>query len=106
MLLCVFYRKVGLIKPLTSRPGNSEKYVLCEGFFGISEDELTKLSELLKEWHKTEDKLSYFENTEYMHEVLSFVPKDEKMIKFEETIRQRIKIINGQLSKEQELKIE
>lgn len=23
MLLCVFYRKVGLIKPLTSRPGNS-----------------------------------------------------------------------------------
>lgn len=67
---------------------------------------MTRLGELLKEWHKTEEKLSYFENSEYLHEILSFVPKDEKMSKFEETIRQRIKVINGQLSKEQELKIE
>lgn len=31
-ILKTFYRDVYMIKPLTSRPANSEKYVLCSGF--------------------------------------------------------------------------
>lgn len=37
-LLCVFYKKVTIIKPVTSRPGNSEKYMLCEGFLGLTKE--------------------------------------------------------------------
>jgi hypothetical protein len=73
MLLCLYYRKVGIIKPLTSRPGNSEKYVLCEGFFGISESDLSSLTGLLKEWHFSEPTLSYFENKTYIHSILKFL---------------------------------
>lgn len=38
-LLATFYKKVRMIKPVTSRPGNSEKYMLCEDFIGLSNDE-------------------------------------------------------------------
>lgn len=32
MLLCYFYKKVSVFKPLTSREANSEKYIICENF--------------------------------------------------------------------------
>ncbi len=37
-LLTVFYDKVRMVKPITSRPGNSEKYMYCEGFRGMSNE--------------------------------------------------------------------
>jgi 23S rRNA U2552 (ribose-2'-O)-methylase RlmE/FtsJ len=36
MLLALYYDRVQIIKPITSRPGNSEKYLLCESFKGIT----------------------------------------------------------------------
>lgn len=39
-LLCRFYKNVNLTKPLTSRPASSERYVVCEGFLGISSENL------------------------------------------------------------------
>lgn len=38
LLLSLYYVRVKIIKPITSRPGNSEKYLLCEDFRGISEE--------------------------------------------------------------------
>lgn len=32
MLLCYFYDKVSIYKPLTSREANSEKYIICQNF--------------------------------------------------------------------------
>lgn len=34
LLVAAHYEKVRIVKPITSRPGNSEKYLLCEGFRG------------------------------------------------------------------------
>ena len=41
-----FYKKINIIKPLSSRPANSEKYLVCVGF-NNSNNESIKLIELL-----------------------------------------------------------
>ena len=38
-LLSTFYQNVNIIKPYTSRPHNSEKYIICSGFIGIPQSE-------------------------------------------------------------------
>ena len=50
MLLSGVYRSVKIVKPITSRPGNSEKYLLCEGFRGCEEDRLEDLKVVLERW--------------------------------------------------------
>lgn len=35
-VLCSAYRHVHIMKPLTSRPANSEKYIICTEFVGVS----------------------------------------------------------------------
>ena len=42
-LLSIYYKEVFITKPLTSRPANSERYVVCLGFKGITKKELSKL---------------------------------------------------------------
>ena len=49
-LLCYFYDNISIIKPRTSRYSNSEKYVVCIGFKGISEDSLKRLQNSVKKW--------------------------------------------------------
>ena len=46
-LLGLFYDEINIVKPLTSRPANSEKYVVCKGFRGISKTNLDQLLLLL-----------------------------------------------------------
>jgi 23S rRNA U2552 (ribose-2'-O)-methylase RlmE/FtsJ len=50
MLLSSAYKSVKIVKPITSRPGNSEKYLLCEGFRGVSEEQLEDLKGVLQKW--------------------------------------------------------
>jgi 23S rRNA U2552 (ribose-2'-O)-methylase RlmE/FtsJ len=47
-LLTLFYDKVYITKPVTSRPANSEKYIVAIGFKGISKIILNKLFEISK----------------------------------------------------------
>lgn len=35
-LLTLFYKKVKITKPLTSRPASSERYVVCEEFTDVT----------------------------------------------------------------------
>jgi hypothetical protein len=72
LLLAVFYSVVRIVKPITSRPGNSERYLLCEGFRGISEEELADLKKLLVIWSAAEPNISYFENKEFAHNLFDF----------------------------------
>lgn len=46
-ILCRSYAKVTMIKPLTSRPANSEKYLMCTGFKGASRKTLDTLRSLV-----------------------------------------------------------
>lgn len=52
-ILCKYYTSVYIYKPLTSRPTNSEKYLVCKGFKGITEDALDAFTECLKRGKET-----------------------------------------------------
>ena len=49
-LLLSFYDELYITKPSTSRPANSEKYIVCKGFKGIDENYLQKLFIIVKSW--------------------------------------------------------
>ena len=42
-ILSSVYKQVFITKPVTSRPANSEKYIVCLGFLGINKELLNKL---------------------------------------------------------------
>ena len=54
-LLSYFYKELYFVKPNTSRPANSEKYIICKGFNGIEDDLLNKLFILVKNWELIEN---------------------------------------------------
>jgi DNA-directed RNA polymerase subunit E'/Rpb7/23S rRNA U2552 (ribose-2'-O)-methylase RlmE/FtsJ len=82
-LLSVYYNNITIIKPRTSRPANSEKYLVCTDFNGDWEDEnfvesLGRLDELYETWIKTEDE------THHMTKLFDFHEKTESS--FQKTI--------------------
>jgi 23S rRNA U2552 (ribose-2'-O)-methylase RlmE/FtsJ len=54
-LLSFFYEELYFVKPNTSRPANSEKYIICRGFNGIDTKIMNKLFILVKNWEIIED---------------------------------------------------
>jgi 23S rRNA U2552 (ribose-2'-O)-methylase RlmE/FtsJ len=46
LILCVFYKEVKIIKPLTSRNSNSERYLVCKDFIKITDNELSFINKL------------------------------------------------------------
>jgi len=48
--LTIFFDNVNISKPFTSRPANSEKYLICKGFLGITEDYLMELFNIIEDW--------------------------------------------------------
>lgn len=51
-LLSYFYKEVYIYKPTSSRPINSERYLICIDFIGVSLPILNKLFEIKKIWSK------------------------------------------------------
>jgi 23S rRNA U2552 (ribose-2'-O)-methylase RlmE/FtsJ len=51
-LLVLYYNDVHIFKPLTSRPANSEIYVISKGFKGIEPAVIIQLIKLLSEWRE------------------------------------------------------
>jgi 23S rRNA U2552 (ribose-2'-O)-methylase RlmE/FtsJ len=49
-LLKCLYNEVIIDKPVTSRPANSEKYIICKDFLGIDTNYLNKLHIVIKSW--------------------------------------------------------
>lgn len=49
------YDNIFINKPVTSRPANSERYIVCKGFKGVSSDILGNLEYILSNWK--EDKI-------------------------------------------------
>lgn len=47
-ILTSVYTEVYITKPLTSRPSNSERYLVCKGFKGVDEQFITKMEEFLE----------------------------------------------------------
>ena len=61
-LLSNYFDEVILTKPYTSRPANSEKYVICKGFTGITEEYLNVLYRVVEKWSKTKEINKYVDN--------------------------------------------
>ena len=61
-LIYNFYDNLSIIKPFTSRPANSEKYLVAEGFKGIDKSDLNQLFQLLKDWN-------ILNNSEYVNDI-------------------------------------
>ena len=49
------YNSVTIVKPFSSRSANSEKYVVCRDFVGISNANLNTLYNIINNWNKTEN---------------------------------------------------
>ena len=54
-LLNSFYEEVFITKPLTSRPANSEKYIVCKNFKGIDFDYIKELINVIGLWNKNQE---------------------------------------------------
>ena len=48
------FNTIYITKPLTSRPANSEKYLVCKNFKGFNESIFNNLLDNLHEWHNNE----------------------------------------------------
>lgn len=72
-LLSIYYDQVTVIKPRTSRPANSEKYIVCRGFNGIAPEALARLYDMFSKWIGIETVQGYLENKEYVHSICTFV---------------------------------
>lgn len=48
--LTLFFENIYIVKPFTSRPANSEKYLVCKHFKGISDYYLNELLNLVDDW--------------------------------------------------------
>lgn len=65
-LLNLYFKEVIIEKPFTSRPANSEKYLICKGFKTINHTNLNKLSTIVDKW----DDCSF--HTKYIHNLFNF----------------------------------
>lgn len=54
-LLGFFYEEIYITKPYTSRPANSEKYLICKNFKGIDKSYLDDLLKIVKKWEIIEN---------------------------------------------------
>lgn len=65
-ILSALYDEIYIYKPYTSRPSNSEKYIICKSFKGVSNDIIEILTDLLKEMndkHENHLELANFMST-------------------------------------------
>jgi 23S rRNA U2552 (ribose-2'-O)-methylase RlmE/FtsJ len=69
-----FYKLIHMVKPLSSRPANSEKYLICTNFVGSNQD-LLKLGNLIRDYDNLNLK-EFFKNIPYdlnvLHNIVSY----------------------------------
>lgn len=72
-LLQCHFRLIDIIKPSTSRPANSEKYIICYGFHGITPTVFERLLLLLDEWNRLDT-----QNSLTISELVTAISSDTK----------------------------
>ena len=100
-LLTIYYERVRITKPLTSRPASSERYLVCENFKGIKDDKMRELFEVLEKWVKIEKDMDYLKNEDCVVKFLDF--KENEGALFKKNLRESNEdCINFQIKKIQE----
>lgn len=75
-ILTLYYTGLIIIKPKTSRPANSEKYLVCTGFRGINADELKEITNRFGYW------IDYEKNkkdNKHVVKLFTFLEKEESL---------------------------
>lgn len=73
LLLSMHYDQIIVIKPRTSRPANSEKYLVCTGFNSISKERLEELYKMFQKWLDLEPSASYLDNKQYVNTLFTMI---------------------------------
>ena len=91
-ILLNHYTTVHICKPKTSRPANSEKYIICKNFKGINSSFLRQLMDLVDKWDKTTNKLNFITmDNNFIKQIYNF---NELITKSQtENIKQTLEII-------------
>jgi 23S rRNA U2552 (ribose-2'-O)-methylase RlmE/FtsJ len=69
-ILTIYYEDVYIIKPYTSRSANSEKYIYCSKFRGISENHIREWYQILNNWKYIID---YKNNQNIEYEIINLL---------------------------------
>jgi 23S rRNA U2552 (ribose-2'-O)-methylase RlmE/FtsJ len=91
-LLSLLYQEIIIYKPFTSRIANSEKYLICIGFKGISNNLIEKLLYLLEEWNKANLNGKTF-NRLFSEIPTNFIDEIKRINKI--IVSKQINVING-----------
>lgn len=79
-----YFKHVTIFKPVTSRAGNSEKYVICMNFKGCNNDNLELLKNVLRTWieinEKNEKVVNYFIRNKLFYEKNDYNITDIKIV--------------------------
>lgn len=100
LLLCCFYSQVKIIKPKTSRNSNSERYLVCYSFLGLTDDN-TKILNNIREIIIKYIFIEPFKKEHGVHTLIypefdfNKIPKIKKLTSFNNSILcEQIKTIN------------
>ena len=94
-IFSVLYEEVYIYKPLTSRPANSEKYIIAKKFKGIDESYLKSLYGIIRLWCSIKKNNFYIEDL-FLEDVPEYFKKDIE--KFNESfIKKQITSIKNTL---------
>ena len=93
-ILTIFFEEVLIVKPLSSRPANSEKYLLCRNYIMNNED-YNKFNELFKKIILSKD-LRLLENENAPYRFLKHITNYNKLYTYRQIkyIKKTIELIN------------
>lgn len=115
-LLSQYYEKVYITKPLTSRPANSEKYIVCKNFKGIPKSKLKIYYNYIKNWDsininsflsfinvptKFIEKISFYNNI-LINNQIKHINCTIKLIENKQNKEMYNEIVNNQINKAKE----
>ena len=113
-LLTLLYKKVNIVKPLTSRPANSEKYIIATGFKGIQQELIQSMISCLLKWDEINNKnIDNYLQTSIFYPLTNMIPSDIKIpggleiknITLPDDFIEKIKKINISITNHQEMYI-
>ena len=86
-ILTSYYDDVQIVKPVTSRPTNQEKYIVCKNFNdNFNDADYAKFIQILKSWNQIETMpmTEYDKNNKFIHSIFNI---DEDNVDFISTIK-------------------
>lgn len=82
-LLNYYYEDINYYKPFTSRPANSEKYIICLKFKGITDQKIFELQNILNIWNnlpKSKSIISIIEDYNLNDDIINIIEKSNKQL--------------------------